>query len=109
LTVDRRQSPDRRQLPQRPGGRRLSDPLHPEVDVRTELARMMAAAREQGKLRLEAVCCLALATINELETALAVARASRQRSGTARAASLTAERRKEIAVAASKRRWRAGA
>lgn len=80
----------------------MADPI---VDVRIELQRLAQAASGQGRVRVEAICLLAIAKIDELEAEVTLRRASAQRSAQARAQHLTAEERSHIATVAAKRRW----
>lgn len=74
-------------------------------DPRVELERLATVAHEQGRVKVEAVCRLALARLAELEGELLHAKASRTLANHARAETLGPARRKEIATAAANARW----
>lgn len=108
---ERRQRPDRRAFPTRQHhGRRIDDALpDPAVIVpdriKIHLEQLAEAASKQGRERVYAICCVALARVEELETEIAVMRAKRQASGFARSEAITAKRRQEIGANAVKARW----
>lgn len=71
------------------------------TDIKAELQRIVAAARAQGKVGIEATAVSALARIEELEAQIAVYR----RGTIARVQSTPPARRREIARLAAARRW----
>lgn len=75
------------------------------VDAIQALQHLAAMARAQGRPKIEAVCLLALARLEELEAALVLAKARGSRGGQQRAQNLTADRRRAIAQSAASRRW----
>lgn len=83
-------------------GRRRADHA---ADLCRDLARLAEAAKDQRRLKLEAVCRLAITTITTLEATLTQLHASRRSASVKRAATLTPERRKAIATKAALHRW----
>jgi hypothetical protein len=73
--------------------------------AKTELEHLAALAKRHGRVQIEAICVLALATLNSLEAELLQIVTRRQQAGVARAAHLTPQRRHDIASHAAKQRW----
>lgn len=74
-------------------------------DVRDELTKVAALAKEKGAFQIAAVCVQALARIAELETALSRKDASKRAGGNARVAHLTRDQRINLAKTLAWRRW----
>lgn len=96
------QTPDRRHLLPRDGGRRQTDRV---IDARADLEQLAAIADAKGRRLIVAVCRKALTQIAALEAELQRCRGNAQRGAQTRLATLTGAERSRIAKIAAQRRW----
>ncbi len=70
-----------------------------------ELERLASVAAAQGRVKVEAVCRLALARISELELEVRRVRGNATKGAQTRLVTVSPDRRRQIARLAAQRRW----